>query len=63
MITLAFNVHESDGDEPQSYKQALKSKFWDLWHKAMEDEMLSLKVNCTWLHVPLPAGASVVDCR
>ena len=41
----------------------MKSKFWDLWHKAMMDEMLSLKVNCTLLLVPLPASASVVDCR
>ena len=47
LIALAFNVYESDGNEPQSYKQTLKSKFWNLWHKVMEDEMLSLKVNYT----------------
>ena len=63
LIVVTFNVYESDGDEPQSYKQALKSKFWNLWHKAMKDEMLSLKVNCTWLLVHLPTGASIVDCR
>ena len=27
LINLAFNVYESDGDEPQTYKQATKSKF------------------------------------
>ena len=28
LIALAFDAHESDGDEPQSYKQALKSIFY-----------------------------------
>ena len=32
LINLAFNVYESDGDEPQTYKQATKSKFWSQWY-------------------------------
>ena len=63
LLALAFNVFESDGDEPQTYKQAQKSKAWNLWLKAMKDEMHSLLINHTWILVPLPVGATVVDCR
>ena len=49
LIALAFNVHESDGDEPQSYKQALKSMVYPKWLMAMEDEMKSLMLNKTWI--------------
>ena len=62
LINLAFNVYETDGNEPQTYKQATKSKFWSQWHKAMLEEMHSLKINLTWILVPLPPSASVVDC-
>ena len=63
LLALAFNVHESDGDEPQSYKQALKSMFYPKWLIAMEDEMKSLILNKTWILVPKPKDCTVVECR
>lgn len=54
LLALAFNIHESDENEPQSYKQALKSMFYPKWLLAMEDEMKSLILNKTWILVPEP---------
>ncbi|KAL2253784.1 UNVERIFIED_CONTAM: Retrovirus-related Pol polyprotein from transposon TNT 1-94 [Sesamum indicum] len=46
--------------EPSSVEEALKS---DKWLKAMNEEMKSLKDNKTWILVPKPKNASIVDCK
>ncbi|KAL2242583.1 UNVERIFIED_CONTAM: Retrovirus-related Pol polyprotein from transposon TNT 1-94 [Sesamum indicum] len=46
--------------EPSSVEEALKS---DKWLSAMKEEMKSLKDNKTWILVPKPKNASVVDCK
>ena len=63
LIALAFNIYESDGDKPQSYKQALKSMFYPKWLKAMKDEMKSLYLNKTWILVPRSKDCTIVECR
>ncbi|KAL2230649.1 UNVERIFIED_CONTAM: Retrovirus-related Pol polyprotein from transposon TNT 1-94, partial [Sesamum indicum] len=46
--------------EPSSIEEALKS---EKWLSAMKEEMKSLKDDKTWILVPKPKNASVVDCK
>ncbi|KAL2251745.1 UNVERIFIED_CONTAM: Retrovirus-related Pol polyprotein from transposon TNT 1-94 [Sesamum indicum] len=46
--------------EPTSIEEAMKSK---QWLSAMNEEMKSLKENKTWVLVPKPKNASIVDCK
>ncbi|KAL2241037.1 UNVERIFIED_CONTAM: Retrovirus-related Pol polyprotein from transposon TNT 1-94 [Sesamum indicum] len=46
--------------EPTSIDEAMKSK---QWLSAMNEEMKSLKENKTWVLVPKPQNASIVDCK
>ncbi|XP_012849888.1 PREDICTED: retrovirus-related Pol polyprotein from transposon TNT 1-94 [Erythranthe guttata] len=64
LASHVFNVFESlDGNEPKSYKDALKSDKSTEWLNSMNDEMNSLHVNQTWELVPKPVNCSVVDCN
>ena len=45
---------------PKTYRQAVNSHDHSNWHKAMEDEMNSLKDNNTFDLVPLPEGKNTV---
>ena len=38
-------IASHDGDEPNTYNEALISSAKDLWIKAMEEEIESMKVN------------------
>ncbi|KAL2251492.1 UNVERIFIED_CONTAM: Retrovirus-related Pol polyprotein from transposon TNT 1-94 [Sesamum indicum] len=53
----SFNIKSV---EPSSVEEALKS---DKWLSAMKEEMKSLKDNKTWILVPKPKDASIVDCK
>ncbi|KAL0426944.1 UNVERIFIED_CONTAM: Retrovirus-related Pol polyprotein from transposon TNT 1-94 [Sesamum latifolium] len=57
---LALNIEDS---EPASFDEALKSPKSELWLKAMKEEMKSLHDNKTWVLVPKPKDASIVDCK
>ncbi|KAL2248151.1 UNVERIFIED_CONTAM: Retrovirus-related Pol polyprotein from transposon TNT 1-94 [Sesamum indicum] len=46
--------------EPTSLDEALKFK---QWLSAMNEEMKALKENKTWILVPKPKNASIVDCK
>ncbi|KAL2237106.1 UNVERIFIED_CONTAM: Retrovirus-related Pol polyprotein from transposon TNT 1-94 [Sesamum indicum] len=46
--------------EPSSVEEALKS---EKWLTAMKEEMKSLLDNKTWVLVPKPKDASIVDCK
>ncbi|KAL0411599.1 UNVERIFIED_CONTAM: Retrovirus-related Pol polyprotein from transposon TNT 1-94 [Sesamum latifolium] len=59
-FNLALNVEDL---EPLSYDEALKSKNSEHWKQAMYEEMKSLKKNNTWILVPKPKNASVIDCK
>ena len=41
----AFMIASHDGDEPNTYNEALTSSAKDLWMKAIDEEMKSMKVN------------------
>jgi hypothetical protein len=47
---------EQHGHEPDLYARAVGSAAAEHWHKAMDEEMQSLKENRTWDLVDLPAG-------
>ncbi|KAL2227396.1 UNVERIFIED_CONTAM: Retrovirus-related Pol polyprotein from transposon TNT 1-94 [Sesamum indicum] len=46
--------------KPSSVEEALKS---EKWLSAMKEKMKSLKDNKTWVLVPKPENASIVDCK
>ncbi|KAL0402501.1 UNVERIFIED_CONTAM: hypothetical protein Slati_4280000 [Sesamum latifolium] len=57
---LALNT---ESFELTTYDEALKSSKSNQWIKAMEEEMKSLHDNKTWVLVPKPKDASIVDCK
>ncbi|KAL0292972.1 UNVERIFIED_CONTAM: Retrovirus-related Pol polyprotein from transposon TNT 1-94 [Sesamum radiatum] len=57
---LALNVEDL---EPLTYEEALGSKNSEQWKQAMNEEMESLRKNNTWVLVPKPKNASVIDCK
>ncbi|KAL0315726.1 UNVERIFIED_CONTAM: Retrovirus-related Pol polyprotein from transposon TNT 1-94, partial [Sesamum radiatum] len=57
---LALNT---ESNEPSSYKEALESSDAKNWKNAMNDEIISLLKNKTWILVPKPENVSIVDCK
>ncbi|KAL2243544.1 UNVERIFIED_CONTAM: Retrovirus-related Pol polyprotein from transposon TNT 1-94 [Sesamum indicum] len=57
---LALNTENL---EPNSYEEAIKSPYSKEWLSAMHDELKALKANKTWILVPKPKGASIIDCK
>ncbi|KAK4384679.1 Retrovirus-related Pol polyprotein from transposon TNT 1-94, partial [Sesamum angolense] len=55
---LALNT---ESNEPSSYKEALESSDAKNWKNAMNEEIISLLKNKTWILVPKPENASIVD--
>ena len=49
--------------DPNSYKQAIKSKDNEHWKNAMCEEINSMYKNQAWKLVDPPKGASIVGCR
>ncbi|KAL0321779.1 UNVERIFIED_CONTAM: Retrovirus-related Pol polyprotein from transposon TNT 1-94 [Sesamum calycinum] len=58
---LALNTKNLE--EPTSYNEALKTPESEKWLLAMKEEMKSLHDNKTWILVPKPKDASIVDCK
>lgn len=48
---------------PKTYEEAIKSQDSEKWHKAMSEEMESLRENDTYMLTKLPEGKSVVGAR
>ena len=64
LISFALMVaDEMTGEEPENFKQAMNSRDRGKWLSAMEDEMISLKRNNTWVLVQRPAGKRLVGCK
>lgn len=51
MMCMMF---EDGGTEPNSYQEALSDPDSDKWIEAVEDEMISLKKNRSWVLVDIP---------
>jgi hypothetical protein len=51
---------EQHGHEPETYQRAVTSAAAAHWHKAMDEEIQSLKENHTWDLVDLPPGRSAL---
>jgi len=47
--------------DPRTYKQAMQGPDAAKWHKAAQDEFMSLENNGTWELVDLPPGAKAID--
>ncbi|KAH9745767.1 CCHC-type domain-containing protein [Citrus sinensis] len=64
MISYALAVAEEViGEEPVSYKQAMGSKNREKWLAAMDEEIISLKKNRTWILVKKPQDIRLVGCK
>jgi hypothetical protein len=50
-------------DDPDLYKEAMKSENSLKWHEAMEEELRSMSSNDVWDLVEIPNGAKRVSCK
>ncbi|GJX06269.1 putative RNA-directed DNA polymerase [Tanacetum coccineum] len=53
----------TENGEPESYSEALSSKEFVQWKKAINEEMVSLEKNQTWSLVKLPAGKKALQSK
>jgi len=54
-------VGPSEGKDPNSYDEVLQSENKDQWLNAINEELKSLKENCTWELVERPKGVKMVE--
>lgn len=59
-LVVAGNV---TSEEPDNFKQAMRSKDKTKWMAAMEEEMAFLKKNNTWTLVKKPVDHKLVGCK
>ncbi|GAB2296660.1 hypothetical protein Dimus_038434 [Dionaea muscipula] len=59
-LVVACDVQNA---EPVSFSDAMSSKNCNNWKTAMDEEMTSLKDNKTWVLVPRPEKARIIDCK
>ena len=52
-----------DIEEPKTVAEAMRSKYWIYWKKAMKEEIDSLAKNNTWLVVDKPGRKKIVGCK
>ncbi|GJT89289.1 hypothetical protein Tco_1071006 [Tanacetum coccineum] len=55
--------HGLKNGEPESYSEALSSKEFVQWKKAINEEMVSLEKNQTWSLVRLPVGKKALQSK
>lgn len=60
---LATEMEEVEALEPASLKEARERADWELWKKAMEEELTMLKDTGTWELVDPPQGANIVGSK
>lgn len=60
---LAAEIEEAEGLEPGSLKEAMGRADWELWKKAMEEELTMLGDTGTWGLVDPPSGVNIVGSK
>ncbi|KAH9764272.1 hypothetical protein KPL70_001465 [Citrus sinensis] len=64
LISYALTVgDEVTGGEPLSYKEAMRCEDKLKWYAAMQDEIVSLKKNNTWILVDKPSNKKLVGSK
>jgi hypothetical protein len=58
-----FEAPTADIKEPQSYTEALASQERDLWLKAIDTEISTLKANNTWTLKEIPPNTKPISIR
>src|SRR5262249_16567532 len=56
-------AHIIDGDDPQSYQEAISGSDSDLWKEAMDSEIQSMYTNQVWNLVDVPDGVIPIGCK
>jgi len=62
-ISIQEDIEESEFKEPLSYQEATNSPERDLWLKAMEKELETLKNNKTWTIIDLPPNIKPISTK
>ena len=60
---LVAEIEEMEGLEPGSLKEAMRQGDWELWKKAMEEELTMLGDTGTWELVDPPNNVNVVGSK
>src|SRR6185437_10009913 len=63
VLTEDQDILVVDGDEPETYKQAMTSPDSAKWQEAMKSEMDSMFENQAWDLVNLPVGYTPIGCK
>src|SRR5262249_2539501 len=56
-------AHIIDGDDPQSYQEAISGSDSDLWKEAMDSKIQSMYTNQVWNLVDVPDGVIPISCK
>ena len=49
--------------DPNTYSEAMASRYAAFWREAVNDEMDSILSNNTWVLVDLPPGSNTIGCK
>jgi hypothetical protein len=60
---LAVEISETEALEPRSLAEVKKQPDWHLWEKAIQEELVMLKVAGTWELVNAPENANIVSSK
>lgn len=60
---LATEMEVVEALEPASYREAMRRVDWELWKKAMDEEITMLKNTGTWELVDPPSGVNIVGSK
>ena len=56
-------INENAASEPTTYSEAIRAADLEMWRKAMNEEIESLKSMGTWEVTPLPADRKAISCK
>jgi len=60
---FAAEIEEMEVLEPSNLKEAMRRTDWELWKKAIEEELTMLKNTSTWELVDPPSGANIIGSK
>ncbi|KAG7598335.1 Reverse transcriptase RNA-dependent DNA polymerase [Arabidopsis suecica] len=58
-----YTTEDGDTVEPADYSEAIRDSNWEMWKRAMDEEMGSQLKNNTWTIVQRPENQRIIGCR
>lgn len=62
-LEFAGRVSKVDFLEPETFEEAKSGHDKEKWKAAMDDEIRSLKQNCTWKLIDPPKDSKIIGCK